>query len=1028
MQAATLVVLLLLGQSPAEPAADERVESPAEQSDLELATLLLWGNRDEPLPDLQAVRRALSLEDLDLTSLREQANALRLTLADAAAQDAGRPDEDDERRVLQARLTVIERLIEHEVLAAEAHNEQRRQEEQAARQRANEDARRADAARARALEEARKARSALVEQAYARVAELEGLNARLAHQKGEVQSTTAKLVAEVREAGEDAARLLSLAKAPGLAPADADGLFRDVSAKQKALLAGVGFALDARRTLPPVVEEVARARAGALEDAARLASALGSGARDDVQRAVDALRAVVISLEEELAALESDTSERWYRVAERRLEVAKLLGEVRLTLARRLSPELHSQLRALSDESAENFDVAMRQLFWDLRFHVERRAYDVRHLGERLSDGIELGRIVWALCVAFIVVMLSFWVWRRAPAVFERTKKSVLRSAQSPAYARFLGSWLNLIEAIAPRAFLLVLCVWLHRVLTPVAPEPELTIVVEIAVWVLSYQLASRLLHMLILRLVRRRLALSVVQKLQVLRSVRLVLRYGFVVGYFLDVTGRLVGHGMLYEGVRVLAFVGALPIFAVLVQRWRDDIADAYLAHQPDSRLARAVEQARDRWYGFFVAVAAFGVVAARGSGMLGRDFVLGFEQSRKALAYLFRLRIERQAQRRGLPPVDIGELPEAVREAFPDAPTDRERLLVDRFAALPAALDLLRRFPDGGPGSLVITSPWGVGRSTWLQRLTAQIDDEREPLWWTPSERVTTAAGLCASLGGALGRTEPPENLRALCAALVESERPRVVILDGLERLFLRAQGGYAAVDAFTELMERTRGRVFWLLASAGSAFRHLEQTRAFDQHVGGVVTLSRWSEAEIRELIQRRQRASGIAASFEDLIVHAVEGDRLPTQVVETEEGYIRLLWNFAEGNPRVAQLFWLRSLYRTSSGELRVRLYSAPSADDLELLVERERFVLSAFHLHGALTPEEAAVACRLPVALVRAHVARAVTLGLYEEAPPGSGRYAISLAWWAAALRYLRRKNLLSSEAEGTRWIPTTSNR
>src|SRR5690606_18293367 len=149
---------------------------------------------------------------------------------------------------------------------------------------------------------------------------------------------------------------------------------------------------------------------------------------------------------------------------------------------------------------------------------------------------------------------------------------------------------------------------------------------------------------------------------------------------------------------------------------------------------------------------------------------------------------------------------------------------------------------------------------------------------------------------------------------------------------------------------------------------------------------------------------------------------------TQVVETEEGYIRLLWNFAEGNPRVAQLFWLRSLYCTATGELRVRLYSAPSPDDLEVLAERERFVLSAVHLHGALTPHDAALACRLPEPMVRAHFARGLAMGLYEEAAPGSGAYFISLTWWQAALRYLRRKHLLTSDGEGTRWIRTTSSR
>lgn len=1018
MYTAALVALLLLGQAPVAPTAT------ATSLEADLTRLERWADPKKALPDVASLKRALGIDDVRVPSLRERANALRVELAtlsrpaptslDGGTLDGGVGSDagvgpSGEERLLRGQLAVLERVIAAELEATQAAIQRRLDEEQAARRRAEEEARRAEDAQQRALEEARNARSTLLERGYARVAEIEGLNATIAGHRAELHDRSAALLAEVRQAGEDAAKLLAVARAPKGGDADADALLKEVLSKQRALLEGVGEALELRERIPDQLADVDVARRAALDDAAQLTGALGSAERGDVERAIEALRSVVASLEHELDVLREETSERWYRVAERRLDVAGLLDDARLALLSRVSSDMRSRLHGLSNDGAENLAVALRHVGWRLRFHVVRRAHDARHLDEQLSDGIQLGKVLWALSLAIFALMLSTWLWRRAPSLFVRVKKAALKSAQSPAYARFVASWLSLLEAVAQRSFLIVLALWLHGVLTAIAPEPELTIVVEGLVWVLSYQLASRLLHMLILRLARRRLSLTVLQKLRILRSVRLVLRYGFVVAYLLGVMRDLVGHGVLYQGVRLVAFAFAVPILAVLVQRWRDDIATAYLAHQPDSRLARVVEHARGEWYGFFVAVAAFGVVAGHGIGVLGRDFVLGFEQSRKALAYLFRLRIERQAQRRGLSPVDVSELPEVVREAFDDRPAEDDALLVDRFDDVARASDAVRRFPEGH-GSLLVHSPWGMGRTTWLLRLAREIDDDKRVLWWRPSSRIVTAEHLLASLGGVVGCDEPPSSLRQLAAQLCDAG-PRVVFLDGTEQLFLRAVEGYTAIETLTELMDETRGHVFWVLSAPTPAYRHLCQTRFFDQHLGGEVHLGRWSESEIRELIQRRQRSSGIDASFEDLIVHDVEGDRLPTQVVETEEGYIRLLWNFAEGNPRVAQLFWLRSLYKTAGGQLRVRLYSAPSADDLEPLSERDRFVLSAVHLHGALTAEDAARACRLPEPAVHAHLARGIAMGLYTKTAGGSA-YAVSLTWWEATLRYLRRKNLL----------------
>jgi hypothetical protein len=88
----------------------------------------------------------------------------------------------------------------------------------------------------------------------------------------------------------------------------------------------------------------------------------------------------------------------------------------------------------------------------------------------------------------------------------------------------------------------------------------------------------------------------------------------------------------------------------------------------------------------------------------------------------------------------------------------------------------------------------------------------------------------------------------------------------------------------------------------------------------------------------------------------------------EVIRTSERYRRLLWDYADGNPRIALHFWLRSLAPDGPQHVRLRLFAAPSADDLEGLQEEARFVLGAVVLHQSLTVPEAARVSRYTPAL------------------------------------------------------------
>ena len=198
-------------------------------------------------------------------------------------------------------------------------------------------------------------------------------------------------------------------------------------------------------------------------------------------------------------------------------------------------------------------------------------------------------------------------------------------------------------------------------------------------------------------------------------------------------------------------------------------------------------------------------------------------------------------------------------------------------------------------------------------------------------------------------------------------------------------------------------------WICSFSRFTWLYLERARQAQDLFSERVTLEAWPEEQIVSLIRHRMEALGIEASFQDLVVDQVEGSALDDAILRTESEYLRLLWDFADGNPRIAMHYWLHSLKPSGDG-LRVRLFASPRAEALEALHEQSRVLLAAVVLHENLTLTEAA----RTVGMSRAECAAlfaylALEHYVYEDE---GGQWRLTAHWYRTVIRHLRRRRLL----------------
>lgn len=852
-------------------------------------------------------------------------------------------------------------------------------------------------ARLKALQDAREAESVAarkVAEARARVAEVRGEQLRA---RARLVESEQRGLAEEAQATADVAALTATAASVGGNTAQADALYDRI----------VDRLVGLRRRVAELLDVLERRERGARVGELDLPPARTPEEQAEIAQLGDAARTLD-------AAAEANDVER-QRLAWEALHSA-MASEGRLNRAR---IELLGEVSAAKRAEVLGFGAAGRaQGFREL----ERVKLEARWLratsGEQVRAWIaELRRPAALAALSLDIVALVVLAW--AATLVRRRRGAWLRACQSFAARairrgralRAVQLLTSAVDAIGDALVTLGAVVLVPSVLGLDVHAPPWSVVYSVLLWYAMYRLALDASH--------RGLAWMVAHQEgglvgrdpalgdRILRSVRLVARSAFLFSILLASSAAVVGRGYLHALVVRAAWMMALAVAALLVRRWRADIARAYLRVRPNGALSRVVARTQDRFVGFFVTVAAFVVLFAGALLRAMRRFVLGFEQSRKALAYIFRRRLEKKVEhvRTTRPLLDEGAL-----EFFTEGPVEDHELVVDRFPGLGELAERIAQWRDGGRScATLVVGRTGFGKTTWLR--TAQ---ERcsVPFTLLPlSMRATTRSEVLGVLAEKLGLgAAAAMDEEAMVARLLEGPR-RVVAIDDAQLWFLRGVGQLEGFRALSTVIERSAARVMWIVAFAHYPWEFLSWLSKGDHVFRHVVHLAPWSEAEIAGLLERRNAASNLAIVYDDLLVDAPGAIDERTQILTTARDYNRLVWDYSEGSPRVALHVWGRSLVPDGPARARVRLFAIPDASLLERLSESAKFVLAAIVWHERLALDEALVALRLPRAACEQAFDRLIESGVVERR---GSEVLVRPRWWPVVVRYLRRKHLIET--------------
>lgn len=683
----------------------------------------------------------------------------------------------------------------------------------------------------------------------------------------------------------------------------------------------------------------------------------------------------------------------------------------RVALFAHLSPQLQSQLSGFTPEGLRRISAEVEHLMLMARWYPTQRLYQLRHNVSHMADVFQASYL-GLLLVQFALLIWSLrWVHRKTPAVIQYARQWLSEQRLSAERALAVEQLFITITSLR-RELLLLLGVYLscEWLLASRQGITEWYVGMQLAYTYAWFMLGLATLHRIVLQALSRYTAIDAALNAKIHNSLRLVIRLAMLVNVYLILAHALLGRGALYGIAENVAILGALAVAWRLIHQWRREVTQTYLRLYPDGRLAELVRKHQDRVHGLALVALAFVFVAALGIWVWLRDTTLRFENTRKALAYLFRRQLERHAISETAER-DTDELPQTLRALFSDDGEGAQ--LLDYFPKLTAALAQVTELTHGrGGGLIAVSGERGSGKTTWLHELRHKIPDQIDSDLITVEQRLTQPAELLAMLADQLGVNAETEQD---CIHALNSGEYRVVMIDLAQNLMLRDVGGMQAYEALLKIAQASYRKVLWVLSFAEHAFHYLQfsypDRDIYDLHI----TLPAWSEQRIGELINVRLQQAGYIANYDGLVSHAMLQQDLHNETPSHDgvaSRYMRLIWDYAGGNPRLALHFYLQSLVWVGSNMLRVKLFPVPTLTALEQFSDQTHYILSCLMVHENITADEAARSLRLP----RHECARALSL-LSEQGYLWANeqqRYRVETHWHRAILRFLQRKKMLDA--------------
>lgn len=318
--------------------------------------------------------------------------------------------------------------------------------------------------------------------------------------------------------------------------------------------------------------------------------------------------------------------------------------------------------------------------------------------------------------------------------------------------------------------------------------------------------------------------------------------------------------------------------------------------------------------------------------------------------------------------------------------------------------------------PASVSIIGEKGSGKTTFIKHLGETLFQEEQMEVINFTKTVGTEQELVKFLGTQF-RVDKAESVRDIINKINRRRKRSIIVVENIQNCFVRHINGYEAINALLYLISETRQNVLWVVSCSRYAWNFLDVVLKVSEYFSHSVPVDNYTEDEIKQLILRRQQASGYKVLYQpDASTVKSRSYRKTLANPEEEQKYLEeklfeQLWKHSEGNSTAALIYWVRSIVSFEESHFVIEPQKLSGIEYLQELDSNSLFILAAFVLHDTLHANELAMVMRISEMSAQMQISRLQAQGLLVNK---KGNYSLNDMVFRQVVRLLKSRNILNT--------------
>jgi len=317
----------------------------------------------------------------------------------------------------------------------------------------------------------------------------------------------------------------------------------------------------------------------------------------------------------------------------------------------------------------------------------------------------------------------------------------------------------------------------------------------------------------------------------------------------------------------------------------------------------------------------------------------------------------------------VAINRLPFVYQRLFRIQPLEDQMFYEERTQETRQLTTAFDSWKKGHYSCAVLVGEKGAGITTlinfFIKSMSKQDQAQYKILKVTPPEQIWEETHFFDFFNQIFSKNEF-QSLEDIIQYINTLEEQYIIVLEHIEKMYLRKIGGFACLNLMFELISKTRKQVFWISSGTLYSWQYLDKSLHISDYFEHIIRLENIDDDKMCEVVLKRHRVSGYGITFAPPA--QMSDKKLEKMSEEEQQDYLRNKYfselnEITSGNFSLAQLFWMRSAKKVTEDTITIGSLNDLDFSFIKAISLSKTITLHLLLLHDGLKEEQYALISR-----------------------------------------------------------------